>query len=532
MVINMKTVYKILITILIISALSLSAVSVSAAEISHNNRQKQFKNTSSVRFKNSAQLLDLPESYSSKDLGWCTSVKNQKGDMCWNFASISTFETALLKQKQYSAPLSTDALDKWALPDSNGEGWIRKEADWGTTLIPLGYFTSRNGAVEQNSSEPKYSVNAVSYYDKGDDALIKLAIMRTGSVVASYISDGYAYSKNLHAYCLTDPISSSLGHTISVVGWDDHYSKENFDGNYTPKNDGAWLCKNSWGANYNSIGGYIWISYEDYYLFNCDTFDPSFALEHIETISTDEHLYQNEIYGATYNFSFIDNKDITYFNVFDFSKNGNVLEKVIFETTSLGAKYNVYYAPVDENGRPINDRAKWKPLKKGTVDYNGYYCVELNNVIIPKKKGAIAVEINTDTPKCTAQNNIGVSEWLREADTQNMRFKETCKYKQSFVTYNNGIVDVRDYYIKERNDYIGGTLVIKAVTNDKVNTEIKGDVNYDETVSISDATLIQKHLAKMETLDYDKLENADYNGDGTVDIKDTTAIQKRLANIS
>ncbi|MBQ5347526.1 MAG: dockerin type I repeat-containing protein, partial [Ruminococcus sp.] len=92
--------------------------------------------------------------------------------------------------------------------------------------------------------------------------------------------------------------------------------------------------------------------------------------------------------------------------------------------------------------------------------------------------------------------------------------------------------DVRDYYIKERNDYIGGTLVIKAVTNDKVNTEIKGDVNYDETVSILDATLIQKHLAKMETLDYDKLENADYNGDGTVDIKDTTAIQKRLANIS
>lgn len=518
-------------TILIISLLTVSSINAGAVEVSHSNRQKQFKNTSVVKFKNSSQLLDLPKSYSSKDLGYCTSVKNQSGDMCWNYASISSFETSLLKNNLFSSDLSTYALDKWGSTRDNGEGWIRNLENAGTTLIPLGYFTSRNGAVETTSNTPKVAANSISYYDKGDDNLIKLAIMRTGAVTANYITDSYAYSKNRNAYCLTDPIEGGSGHSVSVVGWDDDYSKDNFDGNYTPKNNGAWLCKNSWGPNYNNIGGYIWISYEDYYLFSSDTFDPSFAIENLETIKTSENIYQNEEYGATYNFSYIDEKDITYFNVFDFSENGNVLEKVIFETTSLGAKYSVYYAPVDERGIPVNDKSKWQLIKKDTVNYNGYICVDAENTVIPDKKGAIAVEINTDVTKYNIDNNVGVSEWLRESDSRIMRFMDTCKSGKSFVTKGGNIVDVRDYYINELNDYIGGTLVIKAVTNGKIDTSLKGDVDYNGKVNIADATLIQIHLVKMQTLDNHKLENADFNGDGIINILDTTAIQKHIANL-
>jgi C1A family cysteine protease len=527
----MKNFFKLTTTILIISLIAVSCFNAGAVETSHANRQKQFKNTSVVKFKNSADLINLPESYSSKDLGYCTSVKRQTGDMCWNFASISTFETTLLKNNLFSSDLSTSALDNWATTRPNGEGWIRTSGSAGTTLIPLGYFTSRNGPVENTDNNVKVAANAISYYDKGDDSLIKLAIMRTGAVTANYINDGYAYSKNNNAYCLTDPIDLNSGHSVSVVGWDDNYSKENFDGNYTPKYDGAWLCKNSWGTNYGTNGGYLWISYEDYYLFSSDTFDPSFAIETPAVIKESDYLYQNEEFGATYNFSYIDSKDVTYFNVFDFSENGNVLDKVIFETTSLGAKYNVYYVPVDESSAPISDRSKWHFIDKGTVNYNGYICVDAEDTIIPNSKGAIAVEINTDVTKYNVENNVGVSEWLRESGTKQMRFQSTCESGKSFVTFGNKIVDVRDFYIEQLDDYIGGTLVIKALTNGKVDTSLIGDVDYNEKVNITDASLIQKHLAKLQLLESHQLKNADFNGDGVVNILDTTAIQKHIANI-
>ncbi|MBQ7810360.1 MAG: hypothetical protein IJ346_05285 [Clostridia bacterium] len=58
-----------------------------------------------------------------------------------------------------------------------------------------------------------------------------------------------------------------------------------------------------------------------------------------------------------------------------------------------------------------------------------------------------------------------------------------------------------------------------------------GDVNRDGKLNIRDATLIQKALAKLESLDDEQLTLADYLTDGKVNIKDATQIQKKIANI-
>ena len=63
-------------------------------------------------------------------------------------------------------------------------------------------------------------------------------------------------------YCNDETFVKDEQHAILIVGWDDNYSRDNFRDNNKPKNDGAWLVKNSWG-NYNDEGGYFWISYED-----------------------------------------------------------------------------------------------------------------------------------------------------------------------------------------------------------------------------------------------------------------------------
>lgn len=58
-----------------------------------------------------------------------------------------------------------------------------------------------------------------------------------------------------------------------------------------------------------------------------------------------------------------------------------------------------------------------------------------------------------------------------------------------------------------------------------------GDVNLDGTVDITDATLVQKYAARLETLSDRQLALADLNGDESVDVTDATQIQKRVAGI-
>lgn len=58
---------------------------------------------------------------------------------------------------------------------------------------------------------------------------------------------------------------------------------------------------------------------------------------------------------------------------------------------------------------------------------------------------------------------------------------------------------------------------------------VVGDVNGDGKVSITDATLLQKFLAKVGEIPEGCMKFADVNGDGKVSVADATYIQKKLA---
>ncbi len=84
-----------------------------------------------------------------------------------------------------------------------------------------------------------------------------------------------------------------IGHTISVVGWNDNLSRYRFSNGtgVLPQNNGAWLVRNSWGDN-NTMGGYFWLSYEDKYIFG-ESHSPNFTIDEVTEITDYMTLLQD-----------------------------------------------------------------------------------------------------------------------------------------------------------------------------------------------------------------------------------------------
>ena len=506
----------------------------------------------------------LPAAYSSKDEGYATEPRQQLFNTCWAYSSAAAMETILLKNGEaLSSHLSTMHMNYWATPDENGNGWQRDYTGAGYPYIPLGYFSSWSGGFTEEAypasssfsdfdrkvlpQKPLYGATSIIYLTGEDNDTIKTAVWKYGAAVASFHYNA-SFMNNSSYYCYIPGLKTAqlFGHSIAVVGWDDNYDKQNFytetvqanpDGEGTitvphcPENNGAWLCKNSWGASWGNEG-YFWISYEDMYLFD-RRFGPSFSIIDYENVDDSTTLYQNEIYGADCTFDYVSQlrpkmNKTTFVNVFDFSGFMTVLDKIIFETKAIGSAYTLYYIPVDAGFKPVSDREKWIELGSGVVDYQGYVCVDIENTEVLDGRGAVAVEMaKTDE---SGEISIGAGEWIRNTSLNKYVFYPDAKKGRSYIIgFDTEATDVMDFYRDYLSDDIGGTLVIKAVAKE---SEIHyGDVDMDTKVTILDATHIQKRLAMIEQFDEAAETRADYDLDQTVTVLDATRIQRRLANL-
>lgn len=497
----------------------------------------------------------LPSKYSSVDLGYVTAIKSQKYDDCWAYSGISAFESKLLREEINTGIMSADWANVWATRKLNGKGWQRNYKSSGYSNIMPGYLTSWYGGILENDIAPvdfskdvygdmapdnlaRYGATSIRYLSKSEPDQIKQSIMDNGGVSTSY-AHTIKCLKNNQSYFMPESYASDyMGHSVEIVGWDDNYSKDNFGEyrNLKPNNDGAWFVRNSWG-NYNSLGGYFWISYEDKYVFS-SKYDPSYTIQNVMKITDNVKLKQNEIYGATYEFSYVLADEITYINKFDFSDEYNIIDKVIFESECIGADYDIYYIPV-ENEVPDNDESKWIKLESGKVDFKGYICADFDDFTVPDVDGAIGVQIDVsalndgktyDDPSYIP-NSIGVCEWTRTTDGVYV-FINDSKHGDSFIKYDKKSVELLDWYKYAFDDDMGGTFVIKAVT--RKNTEddyMLGDVNLDGYITIDDVTLAQKYLANLSDLSEQSQKNADIDKNGQINIDDVTDIQKYMAGL-
>ncbi len=535
--------------------LGASSASVSAAEIDAANvGAESGMNVVAAEYEEVGTQLapagELPSAYSSADAGWVTPVRRQQYNTCWAYGSTAMLESLLLKNRFPMRQLSTMHMNYWGTQKENGKGWQRGYSAAGYPYIALGYLTAFGSVTEerfpqQNTIDdyaadtgiyPYVSADSIVYLDSNDRDTIKTAIYEYGGAVGNFhYDDEYLSSNDTAYYCDLEGLATSQlnGHAVEVVGWNDSYSRYSFKDAHRPASDGAWLCKNSWGVS-RGDNGYIWISYEDFYLFD-SRFGPSYTVTGFTPMTAVHQIKQDELYGATYEFNYITGeklKKLTFVNVFDFSDGYQKIDKVIFESTTTGQPYYIYYIPLDENDVPVTDESRWMLLAQGTVDYQGYISANAYGFRAPASKGAIGVQLykNADGDSIT----IGVDEWLSSGSVK--FFDPETDYGNSYIIgFQRQPMDLKEFYytyMKEPGgsnepDSTGGTFVIKALCR---NNDTAGDVDRDGSFNIMDVTASQRIQIDLDTADTIQERFMDFDNDGYVEIADCTRMQRSLMN--
>ncbi len=136
------------------------------------------------------------------------------------------------------------------------------------------------------------------YYPELNKNTMKSLIYKYGAVDAAlYMDENYFPGGDAieeEAYYNPDAIAEyGTNHAVTVVGWDDSYSKDNFrsysyyyGGYRQPKMNGAWIVQNSYGTDFHD-GGYFYVSYE-----SCGLTDSPVVAYDMQPADTYDYNYQ------------------------------------------------------------------------------------------------------------------------------------------------------------------------------------------------------------------------------------------------
>lgn len=240
--------------------------------------------------------------------------------------------------------------------------------------------------------EPKYHMQNAIWLPEREDALdndyIKSAIYTYGGVDAYYLDAARFRNEETASIYVPELTQDEIrqygagGHEITLVGWDDHYSRENF-GEVQPPGDGAFVFKNSWGSD-GGEDGYYYLSY-----YSADLLLNPGALYFMEE-GTDNYntIYQYDPMGYVGSIAERETGSIYGANVFT-AKSDEALRAISFISNMENVNYELYVEIGGERQKVAN----------GSVRYAGYKTVRLQNEI-PLQEGeefTVILKLSSDS---------------------------------------------------------------------------------------------------------------------------------------
>lgn len=374
---------------------------------------------------------------------------------CWAFAGTGSFEYAVDKKTGSNTDYSEEHMIQRLSKNGDTGYQITSKDTGGNEYMYSGYFTSGYGPVSDSlfpydttkstlqiipsilNAKGNYRATDVQFFKTTDDAngalnsetvnTVKQAVYNNGSATCGITWDSSMIQEDKVSYYNSDDNArNDSNHEVLIVGWDDDYSADHFEG--VTKN-GAWLVRNSWG---NNIGdnGYFWVSYQDKSLI------PSCTIRSYEEVSDDDTIYNLDESGALYpQVTYDGTSQVGFINSFSLKKREK-LKEVTFYEAETGSQYQLFYVPVKDDGS-LDIGNKQAITEKKTLDFPGYHTEKITKEINAKKAAImVMIDSNEDSAGLGAEGSI--------SDGRKKLYIPTLEKGQSYIYVDNEVDDLYD----------------------------------------------------------------------------------------